>query len=236
MEELDLRELFRIFWIKKVQIFLVIAIFVVLGFMYSYIFLEPSYQSVTAILLAKSNTSNAENEGSITTTDITLNQKLVSTYSELIKSESVLNQVINNLNIERTTENLKENITVSAKQDTEIIEIAVTDSNPKMAKRIADEAAQVFIAKIAKEYYNMDNVYVVDEAQVAEKPYNINHSKDLVMFGILGFVVACILVIVANMLDTTVKSKENIEKKLGLTVLTTIPMCNFNQGKGGKRK
>lgn len=235
MEELDLRELFRNFWSKKVQIILVIAIFVVLGFMYSYIFLEPSYQSVTSILLAKSNTSNAENEGSITTTDITLNQKLVSTYSELIKSESVLNQVINNLNIDRTTENLKENITVLAKQDTEIIEIAVTDSNPKMAKRIADEAAQVFIAKIAKEYYNMDNVYVVDEAQVAEKPYNINHSKDLVLFGMLGFVVACGLIIFSNMLDTTVKSKEDIEKKLGLTVLTTIPMCNFNQGKGGKR-
>ena len=70
MEELDLRELFRNFWSKKVQIILVIAIFVVLGFMYSYIFLEPSYQSVTSILLAKSNTSNAENEGSITTTDI----------------------------------------------------------------------------------------------------------------------------------------------------------------------
>ena len=55
------------------------------------------------------------------------------------------------------------------------------------------------------------------------------------MFGMLGFVVACGLIIFSNMLDTTVKSKEDIEKKLGLTVLTTIPMCNFNQGKGGKR-
>lgn len=235
MEELDLKDLFNVFWARKVQIVLLIAIFVVIGFMYSYIFLVPDYQSTTSILLAKSNTSQSDEGGTITATDLTLNQKLVSTYSELIKTESVLNQVINNLGIDKTTDDLKQNIKVSAKEDTEIIEIKVTDKDAEMARKIADEAAQVFISKIAKEYYNMDNVYVVDEAQKAEAPYNINHAKDLVIFGFIGFVVACAFVLIANMLDTTVKSKEDIEKKLGITVLTTIPLCNFGQTKGGKR-
>lgn len=173
----------------------------------------------------------------MTTSQITLNQQLVSTYSELVKSESVLSQVKNNLQIDKTIEDLRENVTVATKDDTEIIQISVVDENPQMAKNIANEVANVFIEQIAKGYYDMDNVYVVDEAKAEKEPYNINHVRDLVIFGAIGFVFACIYVLIANMLDTTVKSKEDVEKKLGLTVLTTIPIYDGN-GKtksGGRR-
>lgn len=233
MEELDLKDLFNMFWSKKIQIVLLVSIFIVIGFIYSYIFLVPEYQSVTSILLAKSNT-NQEGIDGITTNDLTVNQKLVSTYRELIKTESVLTQVINNLNINKSIAELKNSITVSAKDDTELIQIKATDKDPAVAQRIANEVAQVFITKIAKEYYNMDNVYVVDVAKKAETPYNVNHAKDLAIFGAIGFVVACGYILVINMLDTTVKSKEDIENKLGLTVLTTIPLCDFKTIKGGK--
>lgn len=235
MEELDLKDLFNIFWSKKSQILLIIAIFIVIGFMYSYIFLTPKYQASTSILLAKSNTSQSSDGTTITANDLTLNQKLVSTYSELLKTETVLNQVISNLGINKTVEDLQQNISVSAKDDTEIIEIKVVDVDAKEAQKIANETAQVFISKIAKEYYNMDNVYVVDEAKEETAPYNINHVKDLAIFAIIGFVIASIYVLILNMLDTTVKSKEDVEKKLNLTVLTTMPLCNFGQTKGGKR-
>ena len=226
MEELDLKDLFNIFWAKRVQIILLIAIFVVIGFIYSYVFLTPEYQSVTSILLAKSNASTSDDtSAAMTTSDVTLNQQLVSTYSALVTSESVLTQVINNLGIDKTVADLENNITVVAIDDTE------------MARRIASEVANVFINRIAIEYYNMDNVYIVDEAKAPEEPYNINHIKDLVIFAAIGFVVACIYVLIANMLDTTVKSKEDIEKKLGLKVLTTIPIYDHTvkKTKGGRR-
>ena len=234
MEELNLKDLFNMFWVRKLQIILIVAIFVVIGVIYSYAILKPEYRSTTSILLAKSNTTQSE-DSTITSTEITLNQKLVSTYSELLKMDTVLTQVINNLNINKTTDQLKNNIQVSAKDDTEIIEISVTDSDREMAQRIANEVAQVFISQVAKEYYNMDNVYVVNPAQIESEPYNINHIKDLVIFAAVGFVVACIYVLIANMLDTTVKSTDDIEKKLGLTVLTTIPICDFKKAKGGKK-
>lgn len=234
MDELNLKDLFNIFWSKKFEIILIIAIAVVIGFIYSYVLLKPEYKSTTSILLAKSNTAQAD-DGTITSSEITLNQNLVATYSDLIKTERVLNQVINNLQINKTVEELQSNIQVSAKNDTEIIEISVTDEDSVMAQRIANEAAQVFITQIAQQYYNMDNVYVVDEARAESEPYNINHTKDLVIFAAIGFVIACIYVLIANMLDTTVKSKEDIEKKLGLTVLTSIPVCDFKKAKGGKK-
>ena len=238
MEELDLKELFGIFWAKKVHIILLILIFIVIGFIYSYIFLVPEYQSITQILLAKSNTTSQDGTiQGMTTSQVTLNQQLVSTYSELVKSESVLTQVKDNLQIDKSIEELRKNITVSTKDDTEIIQISVVDEDAEMAKNIANEVANVFIEQIAKGYYAMDNVYVVDEAKVEEEPYNINHLKDLAIFGAIGFVVACVYVLIANMLDTTVKSKEDIEKKLGLTVLTTIPVCeNTSKNKKGGRR
>lgn len=234
MDELDLKDLFNIFWTKKFEIILIMAIAIVIGFIYSYVLLKPEYKSTTSILLAKSNAAQSD-DGTITSTEITLNQKLVSTYSDLIKTDKVLTQVINNLQINKTVEQLQSNIQVSAKDDTEIIEISVTDADSEMARRIANEAAQVFITQIAQQYYNMDNVYVVDEARAESEPYNINHIKDIIIFAAAGFVIACIYVLIANMLDTTVKSKEDIEKKLGLTVLTSIPECDFKKVKGGKK-
>lgn len=236
MEELDLKELFGIFWAKKVHIILLILIFIVIGFIYSFIFLVPEYQSITQILLAKSNTTTQDGTSQgMTTSQVTLNQQLVSTYSELVKSESVLTKVRDNLQIDKSIEDLRKNITVSTKDDTEIIQIAVVDQEPKMARNIANEVANVFIEQIAKGYYDMDNVYVVDEAKLEDAPYNINHIKDLVIFGAIGFVIACVYVLIANMLDTTVKSKEDVEKKIGLTVLTTIPLYDSNIKKKKRR-
>ena len=237
MEELDLKELFGIFWAKKIHLILLILIFVVIGFIYSFILLVPEYQSITQILLVKSNTTTQDGTNTgMTTSQVTLNQQLVSTYSELVKSESVLTQVRDNLQIEKSIEELREDITVSTKDDTEIIQIAVVDENADTARRIANEVANVFIEQIAKGYYAMDNVYIVDEPKTADTPYNINHLKDLVIFGAIGFVIACVYVLIANMLDTTVKSKEDIEKKLGLIVLTTIPVYeSATKKKGGRR-
>ena len=215
MDELDLKDLFNMFWTRKFEIILIVIIAVVIGFIYSYVLVKPEYKSTTSILLAKSNAAQS--------------------YSDLIKTDKVLTQVINNLKIDKTVENLKKNIQVTAKDDTEIIAISVTDADSEMARKIANEAAQVFITQIAQQYYNMDNVYVVDEAKAESKPYNINHTKDLIIFAAAGFVIACIYVLIANMLDTTVKSKEDIEKKLGLTVLTSIPVCDFKKAKGGKK-
>ena len=207
MDELDLKDLFNMFWTRKFEIILIVIIAVVVGFIYSYVLVKPEYKSTTSILLAKSNAAQS-GDGTITSTEITLNQKLVSTYSDLIKTDKVLTQVINNLKIDKTVENLKKNIQVTAKDDTEIIAISVTDADSEMARKIANEAAQVFITQIAQQYYNMDNVYVVDEAKAESKPYNINHTKDLIIFAAAGFVIACIYVLIANMLDTTVKSKK----------------------------
>ena len=244
MEELDLKELFNIFWAKKVQIILIIIIFAVVGFIYTVGFVTPEYTASTTLVLATSNTGDKttqteqQSTNSITTTDVTLNSKLVSTYSELVKSKNVLRQVISNIGINVDEEELRSNVTVSSVEDTEIIEITVTNANPTYAAKIANEIASVFTTKVG-EIYNIDNVHIVDEAETPEAPSNINHKRDIIIFAFIGAVVACIYVLIANMLDTTVKTAEEVEQLFKLPVLASIPIYDTepqkSKGRGGRR-
>lgn len=240
MEEIDLKELFEILWHKKVQIILIILIFMVIGVIYSVGFVTPMYSSSTTLVLAGTASSTEEQStNTITTADLTINSKLVATYSKLVKSKNILGQVISNLGINVNEEQLRQNVQVTSVEDTELIEITVSNENAEYAAKIANEIASVFEEKIAKEIYNINNVHIVDEATVSTEPSNVNHVKDIVIFAFIGAVVAVTYVLIANMLDTTVKTQEDIEKGIKIPVLASIPMYDMEmeklKKKGGRR-
>lgn len=236
-EEIDLKELLTLFWNKKTQIILIVLIFILLGVIYTTGFVKPKYTSSTTLLLATGNTSS--NTNTITTTDVTLNSKLVSTYSALVQSKSIIREVISNVGINISEEELKNNITVTQEKDTEIIKISVSNENATSAAKLANETAKVFMKKIT-ELYNINNIQIVDEAEVTSAPSNINHPKDIMIFAFIGIVVAVAVgyVLVANMLDTTIKTAEEVEKQFKVPVLASIPLYNFEpaKSKGGKKK
>lgn len=236
MEEIDLKELLSLFWSKKTQIILIVLIFMLIGVIYTIGFVTPKYTSSTTLLLATSENST-DKSSTITTTDVTLNSKLVSTYSDLVQSKSVLRQVISNLGINISEEELKNNITVTQEKDTEIIKISVTNANANTAEKVANEVAKVFTKKI-QEIYKINNVHIVDAAEVETTPSNINHPKDVMIFTFIGIVVAAGYVLIMNMLDTTVKTAEEVEKELKIPVLATIPLYSFEpaKNKGGKKR
>ncbi len=237
MEELDLKQLIGIFWSRKLEIILIVAILVVIGVIYTMAFTTPMYSSATTLLLASSNSSNQGGDA-ITTTDLTLNSKLVSTYSELVKIKNVLREVIDNLQIEINEDELRNNVKVTSVEDTELIKISVTTKEAEVAPKIANEIAKVFIEKV-KGFYNIENVQVVDEAEINNAPSNINHKKDVIIFAFIGVVLAVIYVLIANMLDTTIKTAEEVEKEFKLPVLASIPIYNTDlqklKGRGGRR-
>lgn len=204
-----------------------------LGVIYTIGFVTPKYTSTTTLLLATSNNSS---DKSITTADITLNSNLVSTYGELITSSRVVRPVMQTLGINENEEKrIKQNISVSSVKGTEVIEISVTNLDPEIAAKIANEIAIVFI-DTAEDYYKINNIHVVDEAEVSTAPSNINHTKDVIIFAFIGIVVSVAYVLILNMLDTTVKSAEDVEKQFNITILASIPMCTAeNQKNGGKK-
>lgn len=233
MEEIDLKDLLTIFLNKKAQIILIVLIFIALGVIYSYGFITPKYSATTSLLLAGSGAQTGiTSTNAITTTDVTLNSKLVATYSELVKSKNVLGQVISNLGINADYNTLKNNIKVTNVEDTEMIEITVTTDDPQSAAKIANETAKVFIEKVSDDFYNINNVHVVDTAEVNTKPSNINHKKDIALSACIGLVIAIVYVLIENMLDTTIKTSEEIESEFKLPVLASIPLYSGDNSKG----
>jgi len=234
MEELDLKELFTIFWERKVQIVIIVLIFAVIGIIYSYFLTTPDYQASTTLVLTQSVADTED--GAISSDDINLNAKLVSTYGELIKTENILLEVVENINNpEITIEDIKENVSVEAVNNTEVLKIIVTNEDPNYAATVANEIAKVFCEKIV-EIYNISNTYILDRAKPDEEPYNINHIRDIAIFVFIGVIVSAIYVFIANMLDNTIKTEQDIEKTTGLIVLTCIPDYTLESKRGGRKK
>lgn len=230
-EEIDLKDVIHTFWEKRIQIILIILLFIVVGTVYETKIKLPKYSSSTTLALSSTNSGNVISENktnTITTTDITLNTKLISTYSELIKSNSIIRQVKNNINLNTSEEELKNDISVDAVENTSLIKITVTTENPEDSAKIANELAKV------QEIYNMDNVHVVDIAKTEDAVSNMNYKKDILLFVLVGIVAAVIYVFLSNLFDTTIKSADEIEKSLKVPVLNEIPKCTFNSKEKNK--
>ena len=215
-EEIDLKELF-IYFKSKIVFILIVLIFVLgVGNAYTILTRTPMYKSDTSIVLV------SENKENYNTSELQLNKNLVGTYTEIIKSRKVLEPVIKNLKLKTSYTKLKNRVTVTSVDNTEIIKVTVADSNPKEAKKIANEIANVFSTEIQK-IYNLNNVTVVDKAIKASSPYNVNYVKDNVIYLAIGLVLSCGIIFIKFYFDTTIKTSEEIENKLGLTVLGIVP-------------
>lgn len=185
---------------------------------YAYFYKTPLYRGDTTLLLIKQTDSS----DSITQNDITLNQKLVSTYSQIVKSRRVLDQVITNLNLNYSVGQLSSKVEVTSVQNTEIIKISVIDESNEMAAFIANTVAEVFTKEIV-DIYKIENVSIIDKAIVSSEPYNISVVKDSIVYAIVGVVVAFGVIAVILYFDTSVKSVSDIENRLNLPVLGTVP-------------
>ena len=211
MEEIDLKELFTF---VKSKIGLLVAITAgvcILGCVYGLFLQTPMYQSYTTVILSS-------NEGTINQQDLNLYKNLVNTYAEIVKSRRVLDQVIDELDLDLTYEQLHGKISVSAVNNTEIIKITVNDEDAIKAKNIANITANYFTKEIV-DLYNMNNVDILDEAIEAKNPYNINVIKQIIIYFMLGFVLAAGILFVIYYFDRSVKSIEQVEQKIKLPIL-----------------
>ena len=231
-EEIDLKSIIQSFWERKIGMIIMVLISLILGYIYTMYFVNPVYTATsTAILANNTETSDGQN-GGVTQSEVTLNNSLLSTYRGIATSDSVVNTVISNLGLNISAAELKNQISVTSATNTQIIQISVENADASLAARIANELRQVFTERVA-EIYDMENIKPLDDAQVPTAPSNINHVKDLLIFLAGGIVVAIIYVVLANLLDNTVKNSNDIEKAIGM-LLQKYQFMNLVEG--GKDK
>lgn len=220
MEEIDIKELFSFFKSKLKIIIIVTVLVLYVGMCYSVIIKKPLYDAETTVILV--NKADSGLSASNTQVEVSLNQKLVETYTQIVKSKTVLKEVKSALGLEYSIDQLYSMISVSGVGNTEIIKINVRSDNNAEAASIANKVAEQFKKRVVN-IYNLENVTVLDSATVPTNPSNINIIKDIIIYFLVGFVLSCGIVFMFYYFDNTVKSKEQIEKKLGISVIGNIP-------------
>ena len=226
VEEINIKDLLNYFLTKLWLLIIIVLGVLIIGNAYSFFIKVPLYQSKTKLVLVSE--SNAQT--GMTQNDVMLNNNLVATYSEMIKSRDILKQVIKNLGLkDESTESLSNKINVSTTANTQTIIISVSDTDGKTAKLICDEVARVFTKEIVK-IYRLDNVHVYEKAIVSNSPYNMNIAKDNVIYLLLGIVVGGGIIFLFFFFDTTIKSSEDIEEKMELNLLGIVPKVSVKAG------
>ena len=217
MEEIDLKDF--LVYLKK---FIVLTIFVLAGalvgtYLYDTQFKTPMYSSYTTVVLAQQANSNS----AITQSDITVNQKLVSTYSEIVKSKLVLQQTIDQLGLDMSYEQLQKNVSVKSVEDTEIIRITVADADQNRTAEITNKIAENFIKEV-QGIYDLNNVSVIDQAQTPDRPSNNTLTRDLAIAAIIAIFGVVAIAFIIFYFDDTVKFSEDLEKKIGMPIAGKI--------------
>ena len=215
-ETVDLREYFGIvkkrFWIVA----LITIIAVVVSGVISFFMLNPVYEAKSTLIV---NTEKNEETQMITGDQFNVTQKLAVTYGEIIKSRSVLDDVIKNLKLDDEYGDLVKNVTVSPVKDTQIISISVQDTNKEKAR---NEIPKVF-KKEAKRITKANDIQVIDKAILPQNPIKPNKMMNMAIAAVLGAMIGLFVVFLIEYLDNKLKTPQDIEKHLGLSVLGVVP-------------
>lgn len=214
--EIDLLELFYALRHRWWAILLALVIGAGAAGVYTKKLIAPHYQSTSMVYVLSKETTLAS------LADLQIGSQLTKDYSVIIKSRPVLQEVIDKQNLDLTTDELGAMITIDNPKDTRILSITVEDIEPMRAKAIVDE-----VTKSASNYIGdiMEMVppKVIEDGVVAVKPSSPSVKKNAAVGGLGLAVLVCGLICLKTVLDDTIKSEEDIEKYLGLSVLAVIP-------------
>lgn len=189
--------------------------------------LVPQYESTSALyVLSNSITSLA---------DIQIGSSLTNDYIVVVKGRPILDQVIENLNLDETYDSLEDKITLENPADSRILEITVRDTDPNRAKVIADE-----MASVASDYISikMDQSAptTIQNGYADGVPVSPHAGMNTLIGAIVGFLLAAAIITISYLLDDTIMTDEDVEQKLGMNLLGSLPEVTSDDNRKDSRR
>ena len=213
-ETIDLMELARLLWAHAVQIVAAAVAAALICLLVCMFALTPKYQaSINMIVNTRQDTTTT-----FTSDNFNSAKNLISTYAVIIKGNTVLNEVIDELDLDMTYAELYDMVDVADVDSTQIMKITVTDTDAERAGEIAQTIADVLVEKV-----EAGSCKTVSDVSINPNKVFPQTKKYVVMAGLLGAVLVCGVLVLAHLLHDTIVDDEDIQKKLGLPVLGLIP-------------
>ena len=217
--EINVFATLKVLWKRKFSIILVALVFAIAAFGYSAFLAKKEYQSTSRIyVVSRQNQDN----NALTNSDLQAGSYLVKDYREIILSQNVLSQAIEELKLDMTPAELSKKISVSVPTDTRILSITAKDGDPKEAARIANGLRNVAAEKIIS-VTKVSDVTTLDEAEVPQSPSSPNIRRNVLLGFVAGAGLMVVLLVVVEVLDDRVKRPEDVEELMGLPLLGVVP-------------
>lgn len=197
---------------------------------FSYFFIQPTYESTAKMYIVSASKNSV-----VDLTDLDIGTSLTSDYEQLMLSYPVLEQVINKLNLDMDSDGLAKMITLENPQDTRILNIKVTSTDPKQARDIANTLMDVCIDYLPKTMStNAPNV--AQKAKLADKKAGPSYTKYTMMGALAGAFIYCMYLIIKYLMDDTIRSAEDMEKYFDIVPLAVIPDMDMLHGEKEENK
>ncbi len=225
-KEIDLRVIFGIIRKNLIAIVLVTVVFAAAFFAYSKFFIAKQYEA-GAVLIVNNISQNAN---TVNSSELTAAASLADVYSIIIKSDAVLNEVINNLNLSTTPEALKGSINVSTVDSTQVINVTMRSTRPEYAKQVVEEIVKV-APEIIKDKVEAGSVKIISEARISNNgsPVSPNSARNGVVGALMGFVLILAFVLVRELANNTFKTEDDIVNTLNIPLLGIIPSVDTKE-------
>lgn len=216
--EVDLLEIFNLLKRKIAVILTATIIGAMLGFVTNKFFITPMYESSINMIVNTRKDSNTN----VTNDNITSAQKMVNTYAIIIKSNTVLNKVIDNLKLDTTYKELENRVKVSAINNTQVMNISIKDKDPKLATDIIKQISTI-APEIIVESVEAGSCKVISEIETTDEPVSPNISKNTVLIALLFMIGSIGVIVIKELTSNYIEDDQDVQKKLGLPVLGVIP-------------
>ena len=226
-EVIDLVEILYAIRQHLLEVILATVVAAIIGFAASKFLMTPQYSSSALMIVNTRQDVNAN----VTSDQINSATKLVSTYSIIIKSDTVLQQVIDNLGLNLTYAKLNKRVTVAAVDDTQVMKITVQSDSPEWARQVCEQIITV-APDVIKEAVEAGSVKVISNPSLATEPVSPNIKMNTMLAAAVGFVLVIGIIVLQVLLDNKINTEEDVTKYLDMTVLGVIPQYD----QGGKKE
>lgn len=219
--ELDLKEIFRILKKRWLPILLCAALVGASVYAYMATVVPDRYRAKATMYINNKNKDDGDGSN-ITSANLTTAQKLVNTYGTFIESDLILEKVIAKTGVLRTPGQLRSMVSTESVNGTEMFAVCVTSVNPEEAAMVANAIADVAPDEISR-IIEGSNAKKVDLAKVPTSPISTQIEIKSGLGAAIGALVAAMFFVLSSLLDTHVKSEEELERIGDIPVLGSIP-------------
>ena len=231
--EIDLQKLLLAYLHKWWLILLCGAVAAGLALYVTAVHITPMYRAGVTIYV--NNTRAGEAVDYISSSNLATSQKLVNTYVNIIESDSVLSKVVESSKLAYTPAEIRTMMSTAQVDDTEIFQVFITNPDPNTAAEVVNAIADAAPAEI-ENIVEGSSTKIIDYAKVPTTRYSPSYSRNTMLGGVVGVVLAVLYLTLRYLLDVRIKDSEDLEMLFDIPVLGQIPTFSGGEMKNGYEK